>query len=169
MTNIETLRAELERAEQEEAEELQRQRIAKLAEARAELRRARARYQELNVSIKADRAARAEVQGRTNHVAVRLNEHLRQRPAVADYLPEDPEVVAWRKERTELQQERERLIAERDALPDPEASEYFKEACSYEGPFGIIATLEFTVQNLLHQLEGRSGIIRIEGGISGVS
>jgi len=55
------------------------------------------------------------------------------------------------------------LIRERDKLPDPELTTIEANRCAVD-----LMNLEFAERNLLRALRGQSGIVRIEGGVTGV-
>jgi chromosome segregation ATPase len=137
--------------------------IAQLEKVRADIRTARARYAELVPVIKAERQARAEAQEKVSKAHAQLTDSFERCPRIAKFLPDDPEAVEWRTQHETLQRKYDKLIAERDALPDPERN--VKEAGAFEGPFGIIGQLQFSEQNILRHLEPGppSG-----GGVSGV-
>jgi hypothetical protein len=163
---LELAQQELDQAQEVADNERRHQLVTQLGEVRAELRQARARHQELMARSHKEREARDNAQAKVAQVLEQLAESERTRPAVADYLPEDVEVVAWREIHEALEAKRGRLIAQRDKLPDPDLA--LIEANRYAGPFGMIATLEFAESNILRQLEGQGGVIRIEGGVYGV-
>lgn len=144
-------RALLARAEQEEHDERRAELVRQLTAVRNEHREAMARYRTLSTQIKRERETRGNAQAKVLAALDALDEHFRERPSVADYLVDDPDVVAWREAHEALERKRDGLILLRDKLPDPDRD--LKEACSYEGAYGRIATLEYAEHNLLHALE----------------
>jgi hypothetical protein len=151
-TLVEEARAQLARAEEAVNAERRTELIGKLAAVRAEIREGRARYGKLRLKIHAQRQDRGNAQEKINSVLRELADSEAARPAVADFLPEDPDVVRWRKHHEALQAKRIRLIGQRDALPDPDSNGDVTEAAAYEGPQGKIAALEFSEANILRML-----------------
>ncbi len=167
--SVDQARAVLTRAEAEQTTQQRAELIQKLSTVRAEHRQAQARYEELATSIKTRRKERAEWQQKINQVVTRIQESWHVRPEVAEYLPDDPEVMEWQRKHTILEQERATLIQNRDQIPDPEGD--VKEAGAFEGVHGSLAQLEFTERNILAQLDPKlKPTNRITGGgvISGV-
>ena len=78
-------------------------------------------------------------------------------------------MIEWHKAHAKLEAKHLALIAERNALPDPEPM--VEEAIAYEGMTGLIASWQFAEANLLRQLEGKSGKAFVSPGgvISGVA
>jgi chromosome segregation ATPase len=152
---------------QAEADEKQRRMAGlrfSLAQVRQERPAAEARYQELCDLIHYQAEVRANAQGRVARAFEALRESERQRPEVAEFLPEDPEVVRWRKAHEALKAQCERRIAERDALPDPDR---LRPEAAEVG--SSILNLKLAEQNLIRALRGRGGVTRIEGSVSFVA
>jgi DNA repair exonuclease SbcCD ATPase subunit len=156
----------LARIQREEQQQRREDLIQQLTAVRAELRTAEDRYKQLHAQIHKEREDKANAQSHVEAAAEAVRDSWLGRPKIAEYLPDDPEVVAWRTQHQALERRHEERIAKRNALPDPQRD--LGEAISYEGPMGRIATLRFSQQNLVNALEGRSGITRIEGGVFGV-
>jgi hypothetical protein len=164
---VETAKAELATAEAEQKQQQVGQWIAELAAVRLEKAQARDRHRELQSRIHIEQDLRANAQAKVVAVLEQLRDSERARPVVADYLPDDPEVVQWLKAHKALEAKRDRLMAERDRLPDPDLT--IIEANKYRGATGIIVQLEFAEQNLIRAIEGKPGVQRFEGGVFGVS
>jgi len=124
--------------------------IAELAEVREKLRIGTARYLEIAPVIKAKRLAKENLRGRIYNADERISAHFDTKPRAADYLPLDPEVVEWNVEHERLQAERQLLI---DEIRSINSEENTFEAIQFEGPFGILATLQLAEGNLLAALE----------------
>jgi hypothetical protein len=148
------------------AAEQRQQQLNQLAQVREALRTGRARYTELRSQFYSEKQNRGNAQQKIDQQLERIADSFDERPRVADLLPDDPDVKRWRQAHEALLVKRDQLIAQRDALPDPERLR--AEAGAYEGQYGTIGTLEFTEANLMRALEGGSGIVRTVGGISGV-
>jgi hypothetical protein len=161
---IEQARAQLIAAEEQAAEERRRQLLGQLDQARKDLRRMRSRHQALATRIQQQRSERHEGLRQLRILDQQLADSWSARPRVADYLPDDEDVIAWEEQHHAIEEKRAALLA---ALPNPDQGADFDEACSYEGATGKIATLEFTVENLLRQLDGQ-GRHELKGGIYGV-
>lgn len=141
--------------------------ITQLVELRSQRAQAIDTHAELQGSIQPQRDALWSAQRKVTAALEQIRESEKARPACADYLPDDPEVVRWRKAHTALQRKLDQLITARDALPDPDKTA--TEANQYRGPYGIIAQLEYAEQNLLHALEGGAPRVRFVGSVTGVS
>ena len=153
-------KAALDRATDAQRKEQRASWAKQLTDNRAQLRSARHTYIQLSQQIKAEDELRRQIQNRLNHVLVVLDEHWRQRPAVADFLTTDPEVVKWTGDHALLEGERNKLIEQRDQVPRTNKL----EAIEYEGPNGRIAMLERVEANLIDALNGSIGKL-VEGGI----
>jgi hypothetical protein len=158
---------ELDRAQQQADRARRTQLVAELAEVRAKLRKARTEHDALVARIHPARERLNNQNGRIMTAMEQIADSEKERPACADYLPDDPEVVAWRKQHAALKVRADNLILERNRMPDP--NDITSEANRYEGPAGLIVVLMYTEQNLMRMLEGRSGMVRLEGGVFPVS
>lgn len=139
--------------------------VAKLRAVREELLAARTRYKEESIAIRTQSQHRDQIQTKIIEAMNAISASFGLRPAVASYLPNDPELVAWRKQHTALERHRDKLIAARDAfiatMPDPT----FCISC--EGPNGLLARLEHSGQSLLSILEDSLGE-GLKGGLFSV-
>jgi hypothetical protein len=140
--------------------------VNELAKVRAELRQARSTHAGLVSRIHPARERWQNQQRRINSALEAIADSEHARPACADWLPDDPEVVAWKKNHAALKIKCDRLIQQRDKMED--ANDITSEANKYEGFTGIIAQLTFAEANIVRMLEGRPGMVRFEGGVSGV-
>jgi chromosome segregation ATPase len=143
--------------------------VAQLKAIREDIRQSRARYGELKILITEQRQDLSNAQGDVERASAAVADSQRAKPAAAQYLSEDDdeEVRSWHKAHAKVTAEHARLVAVRDALPDPQA--LLAEAINFEGPFGLVAQLEYSERNLLAALDGRSGKAFVsEGGVSGV-
>ena len=125
--------------------------VRQLGNVRAQLRMAHRHYQTLTAKIKSDHAERAQIQNKLDMTLFALANNTQKRPAVASYLPDDLEVVTWQRERTQLEVDRDVLIAQRNAI---NMGSDIVEAAAFEGPNGTIARLDYIESNLLAQLTG---------------
>jgi hypothetical protein len=141
--------------------------VALLATTREEKRQAVKRHTELMLLAKVQSDAFSLARQKVEHAQAAVADSLELRPQVADLLPSDVEVVAWALKHRELVADLERLTAERNQLPDP--NDTIAEANRYEGPNGLVATLDFRERNLIMRLEGgTTKAWASSGGISGV-
>jgi len=147
---INALEGELTVARQEAAAEQRNQLISQLTEARERLRTTREQYAIVRNRVKSERAARAKIQGEIDGVLFAISESWSARPPCADFLPNDAEVVEWRTHHDALEEERTRLIQQRDELPQTHRSQYD----FYEGGTGLLAQLEYREKSLLAALNG---------------
>jgi len=149
---LEASKAEVARLEAEAAAEERQRLIGELASVREQHRAGLEHYRKLAAQIKAERAARASTWAKVANVNEAIREWMNKRPAVADFLPDDPEVKNWSRRHAELEQLRAEALAAHNELPDPERN--IIEAASYEGFTSKIAALEFSESNVLRRLEG---------------
>ncbi len=103
-------------------------------------------------------------QAKVEELSYYISEAIAQKPAVADFLPDDPEVTGWRARYAKLCARREEAIQKREAAQAAMPS--LGEAAKYEGNFGVIANLERAQNNLLRRLRGEPLGGGWEGGIS---
>lgn len=162
MSSVEIARLRLREAEQREEEEHKANLIARLKAVREGLRQAIERYTLLAGEIKMLREKEAAAQAEVTAALEQVSAHYSVRPAVADYLPDDPLVAEWNAAHARLEARVKRLMEKRDAI-HPETN--FMEAVQYEGPLGIIAQLENSEAGLLSVLRGR---MTHEGGLTAV-
>jgi hypothetical protein len=152
----------------EAAHEQERRRVllTELALVRAELAQARDRHAALQQRVHIDRDNYDNAQAKVRRRFEAIADSLGARPAIVDFLPDDPEAVKWAKRHAQLERERDKAMEERNRLPDP--NETAAEANEYRGAYGLIATLEFSERNIIQALEGKGPIVRMEGGVYGV-
>jgi hypothetical protein len=153
-------RQALARAEQVQKNEHRRELLAKLEAVRAEKAKAQADYQRLAGQIKQEREWRAQKRQQIERVRDMIGQSWDQRPTVAAFLPDDPEVTRWRRQYAALEAERDKLIAEVNAAHETNVL----EAARYEGATGIIATLEYSEANLLAAIDPQARKW-MEGGV----
>jgi len=121
--------------------------VAKLCAVREELLAAQTRYQEESIAIKTQCQYRDQIQTKIIETTNAISASFGLRPAVASYLPNELEVVAWRKQHTALECHRDTLIAARDAFIATMLDPTFCISC--EGPNGLLARLEHAGYSLL--------------------
>jgi hypothetical protein len=160
---LERAQQELERTRAKVNEEHRAQLVEQLRQVREELRTTRARHQQLTARIHIEREDIWNKQAQITHALDLLGDSHRARPAAADYLPDDVEVVVWRKAHDDLQAKYDQLVRERSKLPDPEQT-----IIQSNNDAMLIQRLAFSEANLLRALSGQGGIVRIEGSVSGV-
>ena len=129
--------------------------LRQLRETRAQLREAHTTYRKLAKQIHSEDNQRAAVTAKLNLSLSAIQQSLQLRPASADYLSadEDAEVAEWTRRHAGLEAERNKLLKQRDAVPQTNRA----EAVSYEGPSGTIARMEQVEKNLLAALDGSLG------------
>jgi hypothetical protein len=154
-------RAVLHQAEAVAHDEHRKELVERLGKVRAEKREAEATYLKLATQIKAEREWEADIRAQINQVRDAIGDSWAARPTVADLLPEDPEVKAWRKGHESLERERDKLAARLAAQPRTS----IVDAVRYEGPTGILFALECAEANLLAQLDPEARRRRLEGGV----
>jgi chromosome segregation ATPase len=156
--------AEAERVIEEDAAEKKRQRrerlIAQLAQTRTELRQIRQEFAGGKAQFHSEEDDRARAQLKVTRAHNAMNARWADRPACADYLPADPDVIRWRESYEALDRKFGDLVEARDALPDPER---------LRNPLlqlnATIQRLEYAEQNLLQSLQGTLGQVRFAGGV----
>jgi hypothetical protein len=130
----------------EEQEKVKKQ----LARVRGEIRKAHSDYERLRREIKSGEIQVAVQQSHVEGLTNRISDHMQARPACAEFLPDDPEVVAWQIKYNDLIQRREQAIARRNVLQAEIPNKL--AAARYEGNFGVIAILQRTENNLVRRL-----------------
>jgi hypothetical protein len=140
----------LERAQQEQKNEQRKELLARLAAVRAEKTRAQAEYQRIAGQIKTEREWRAQRQAEIERVRDMIGQSWAQRPKVADFLPDDPEVTQWRRQYARLEAERDKLIARVNAAHETSVLELVRYN---DQAAGIIPQLERSEANLLAALD----------------
>jgi hypothetical protein len=140
--------------------------IRDLEATREEKRKANTRHAELMSLAKIQSDAFDLARQKIERAQAAVADSLQRRPDVADYLPNDPECIEWLIEHRRLEADLETQIAERKKLVDPNAT--IAEANRFEGPSGIVATLDFRERNLLIRLQGGMTKAWAKSGISGV-
>jgi hypothetical protein len=155
------LAAAQERQEQDRRDGM----IEELKMVRAQLVKARQSYQILAGRVKEEREYRARMKGAIEQMDEAIRQNWSQRPAVAEHLSEDPDVVAWNKERQRFVRQREKLNAQLQAAPETRVVDlvYFNDPA-----VGIIPNLERAEQNLLTALDPHAKDY-LKGGIYGVT
>jgi hypothetical protein len=136
--------------------------IATLAKVRAELLERQTFYDE-HLSI--FRAQEQDYSNARAHIIVArqaVDDSERNQPAVAVFLPEDPEVRRWRKHHDQLEQRLAQMQAEFNALPNPET---LRLALVYAGE--QISQLTYSQANLTRKLSGETATW-MDGGVSNV-
>ena len=123
---------------------------ADLAEVTEKLRVGVPHYIELAKEIIARRLAKENLSGRVKNADERISAHYDRRPRAFDFLPEDPECVAWSQEYDRLQAERQQLVDEIRVI-NPE--ERTQEAIALEPPYGLIGQWEMAKGNIAAALE----------------
>jgi hypothetical protein len=142
--------ATINRAKQKPREERDRELAGELQKVRADLKEARATYLRLTGQIKQQSEARAQIQVEINRLIDAISQSWTGRPRVADILPDDPEVVAWRARHQSLERERDRLIERRNAIPQISIVEVVR---LNDPVMGVIPQLERSEANLVAQLD----------------
>jgi hypothetical protein len=164
---LERARQAFAQAEAEHVEQRRASLLTDLALIRAQLEEARARHKKLQARIHIDRDNYDNAQTKVRRRFEAVADSLRARPSIVDFLPDDPEAVQWTKRHAQLERQRDKAMEERNALPDP--NDTAAECNRYLGPAGIIMELLLTEQNLMRAIEGKPGIVRMEGGVYPVS
>jgi hypothetical protein len=134
-----------------------------LADVRNQLRQAHATYNRLRRAIRNGQAGVQRAQAEVELASAYISENLQLRPAVAEFLPDDPEVRAWQQQHNELLAQRDRAIARHDAMQATIPN--IAEAARYEGNFGVIAELERAQNNLVRKLRGEPIGAGWQGGV----
>lgn len=150
MTTIAEAQATLSNAEREI---LRKQREAdrdKLAAIQTQLRSARVEYARLRKAIRAEDTHRARAQAEVSKISERIAEHLADCPEIAEFLPDDVEVVAWQKRQDELTAAYDAAVLRRNSLPRTDRA----HAAGFEGDNGVIAQLQYRERNVLAKLRG---------------
>jgi chromosome segregation ATPase len=159
---IEETRAQLAQLEAAEAADERQQLVDQLRAVRQDLQTKRRQFPKIKASFTAKSQDVDNARGAINRADDAISDSLAERPRVADVLPDDEEVVAWRKEHTRLEARRAELVTELQALPDPEPSREEAVQLNHD-----IIRLEFSEQNLMRRLDG--GGFAVAGGVvSGV-
>jgi hypothetical protein len=123
----------------------------KLASVRAELRTKRAELHKVEGNHKRQNEQRARIQSKLNQVLLEIDESWRQRPVVADIpLLHDPEVIAWKRDHKRLEDERDKLIEQRNSVPQVDLMAAVRLAKEVE-------SLEYSEGNLLNKLTNSFG------------
>jgi hypothetical protein len=168
MTNADhaviTARAALQSAEEQQHEERQKELLRELEKVRAEKQVATARHNELAAAIKQSREQVGQLRSELKRAIEHVNEGIDRRPRVADYLPNDPEVLAWRRQQEALEQTRDRISARLREAGEPER--HIVELVRYNDPvMGILPQLERAEQNLMRQLDPEEHKRFLAGGV----
>ena len=111
-------RATLADAESAQREERRKQLITKLAETREALRLESAALDKMRADVLALQAIYDGNRRSLELLDDLLGLHQQARPAVAEYLPADPQVVAWSSKERDLRAERARVLNQRLGLPN---------------------------------------------------
>jgi hypothetical protein len=164
MTNVLEAKAALDRAEAAEKKDQRRKLIAQLAEVHKARTRANADYLKIAGQVKRERELKHELRFKIEHCDSLLAQHMKQKPAVADVLPEDPDSSQWMVDHTMMENARATLQEQLRSVPNSLTI----EAMAFEGPGGKLAVLENSERNLLGLLdpEGRDAWLR--GGLFAV-
>ena len=149
LTDIQKLLRDAELGLFMEAREADKEKLAKVREA---LRQAHAEYRKLAAAYKAGQATVGLIQAKVDDLSFLVGESNSRRPAVADLLPDDPEVVEWRRTHDALVTKRAEAIARREAAKAKAPAPGL--AAAYEGELGIVARLEQAERNLIRKLNG---------------
>lgn len=126
-----------------------------LADTRQKLRLARAEHSRLAAQIIAQQDARLDAHKKILDLLEKIGDHSHSRPACADFLPFDPEVVAWEQHHAKLVAARERVTAEMPAEPDRRRASLLQND---------IVQLQFAEGHCIEKLRGGLGKIP-SGGI----
>src|SRR5580704_4890210 len=137
MSNVIEARANLQRAEEDEKQQRRARLIEQLREVHAARLKAEADYLKLAHKIKAERSERARIQTKINQAVERLSESQNRCPRFTAYLPDAPEVVAWRANHQALLATHAKLIEHANRSQPTN----IVEAVYFEGPTGTIQTL----------------------------
>lgn len=151
--NIEVFQAQaaLDAAKQRQQEEQRQHDTDKLANIRSDKREKRAELHKIEGSHKRNSERLAHVQNKLNQVLLKIDQSWRDRPAVADIpLLHDPEVIAWKRDHKRLEDERDKLIEQRNSVPQVDLLAAVRLAEE-------IRRLEYAEQNLLDKLNGSLG------------
>jgi uncharacterized protein YhaN len=160
--NVHEAETQLRQAKAEEAAKAQNALKKELAETRAALRTARSDYMSLAKRIRAGEASVARLQAMVDEITGELTLSMSERPEVADALPEDEDVVAWKSQHDRLLARRQELIDKRNRVTASMPPRL--EAAKYEGQFGKISALERSCTNLLRRINGEPIGSSLQGG-----
>lgn len=156
--SIAEARAALSQAEAAQAKERRTALAADLAAVRSELRTARKTFDKLSKEVMEGQANLDNVRGNIIAVSDALSRLQTVKPACADLLPDDEEVVEWRTHCATLETRLEQLRAKRLALPNTEALRIDGVNLRQR-----IQQLEFAENNLLNELSGTLAQNRVGG------
>lgn len=136
--------------------------IALLADVRAQLQERQSFYDK-NLPVYRQQAE-DYANGRSHLITARqaVDDSERNQPAVAVFLPEDPEVRRWRKHHDQLEQRLAQMQSEFNSLPNPET---LRLALVYAGE--QISQLTYSQANLTRKLSGETATW-MDGGVSNV-
>lgn len=159
--NVDQARETLQHAEEERQETERRELANQLMAVRADLRTARARYQELSNMLRKEIEVRSNLHQRITQAYEAIDESNTARPRAAAYLPHDPDVLRWQKHHAALVAHREALTQELAAYPETPRL----ELAQLDNASGTIATLEYAEANLLRRLDPGTEEVWLKGGI----
>jgi len=144
--------AALDAAKQREREDQHRQRVDELEQVTARLQEQRIEYQQLKERTLQLRARRKKLQDALTVLLGDEAQHLANKPATADYLPDSPSTAKWRQAGERLQMQRTAIsqqLAETSAVDQMNVD---LSRLSTE-----IQRLEFAQANLVSALEALKG------------
>lgn len=121
----------------------------KLAEVRATLIDQQKQLIEMTKELQRSRGTAKRFQADVDRLTNAISQLTLERPAVADALPDDPEVKAWQKKYDRLQRQRDEAIAHRAEVGQTSADTL--QAVRLENS---INQLKYAEQNLLRKLSG---------------
>ena len=137
--------------------------IRKLAAVREQLQAAHEDYDRLSTAIHAGNDGIRRQQAAIDELTELLEASNRARPQVFEFLPDDSEVKAWKRQHDALTAERDRAIQKREEIRS--GMPPLPEAAAYEGNFGRIANLERLENNLIRKLRGEEIGATWQGGV----
>lgn len=151
MSTVTILEQQLAEAKRAEAQKHKADLRTKLREVRAALREMTKRYDKMAQAILDERELKSLLQKRIETAQEMLDASWAGRPPAFDHLGDtDPECAQWHGKHAALEQQRDKLIAQRNAVPDTDLLEaiHLKSA---------IERLQYHERNILNSLNGSLG------------
>lgn len=148
-TELIAAKLKYDQARERQANEERRKTITRLRSVRAELKDMRKQFDELTAEIA---RADAELERWRRHndvILTQLADCERRKPLVADFLPDDPEVIAWRSQYDALRAAHAEHLALRLQMLNPEVP----RQTAFDLREKLIAAA-FAEQNLVNALNG---------------
>jgi predicted nucleic acid-binding Zn-ribbon protein len=161
MTTASVAQAQAMLAQAEEAQRAERraQLVAQLKTTRSELRTQQQALENLKRQVFKGQAALDNILREQQMYLNALGANAQRKPACAEMLPDDPDVVAWRMRETDLEANLARLREQRAALPNLELLRGDGVLLAHQ-----VQALQYAESNILNTLTG-SLATKPEGGV----